>query len=94
VDHVLAHGDYELSDGASAFPLRVSCHRRHGQKPSISTSSEKLRAIRIMTMMPRTPTLSMRCARAQRPVCEHEKCTECAENHDPRPDRLNDLDDF
>jgi hypothetical protein len=27
----------------------VSCHRRHGQKPSISTSRAKLRAIRITT---------------------------------------------
>ena len=26
--------------------------------------------------------------------CEHEKRTESAENHDPRPERLNDLDDF
>jgi hypothetical protein len=75
---------YEFSRAALASPRRPSCHWRHGQTPSISTSSAELRRIRITTMMPRTATLSM----------VGDKRAEPAYNHDPRADRLNDLDDF
>jgi hypothetical protein len=47
-----------VSDDGIDNPDRTATARRHGQRPSISTSNEKLRNVLISTISPKTATFS------------------------------------
>jgi hypothetical protein len=47
-----------VSDDRADNPDRTATARRHGQRPSISTSSEKLRNVLISTIDPKMATFS------------------------------------